>query len=202
RGARGRRRPAAVGGQPPARRGRRAADRAAPRRAGHRCPPPRDDLRGGHDRHAAGRRRPEHPAQRPLLLGADRVSLGTAGLETGLSHLAASGDLPTITVADTRPADPGWSLTAEVSDFRAGAAVLEGRHLGVTPRVLSAAPTQEVTAGEPVAPGEGFTEGTTLASAAPGGGRGTTTVGGELLLHAPTSTVPGDYVARVTVTVS
>lgn len=136
-----------------------------------------------------------------VAVGTDRVSLGTAGLETGLSHLAASGDLPTITVADTRPADPGWSLTAEVSDFRAGAAVLEGRYLGVTPRVLSAAPTQEVTAGEPVAPGEGFTDGTTLASAAPGGGRGTTTVGGELLLHAPTSTVPGDYVARVTVTV-
>jgi len=136
-----------------------------------------------------------------VAVGAGQVDLGMAELDASLTSLAASGDLPTITVADTRPADPGWSLTAEVSDFHAGAAALDGRYLGVTPRVLSQAPNQEVTPGEPVAPGDGFTEGTTLATAAPGGGRGTTTVGGELRLQAPTSTVPGDYVAQVTVTV-
>lgn len=136
-----------------------------------------------------------------VAVGAASVDLGSAELDATLTHLGASGALPTITVADTRPGNPGWALTAAVSDFVAGPAVLDGRYLGLTPRLLSTGPDQDVTVGTAVTPGDGFTDGTTLASASAGGGLGTVTVGGDLELRAPTSTVAGDYVAKVTVTV-
>lgn len=136
-----------------------------------------------------------------MNVSATSVDLGELALDPGLQFLAANGDLPTLTVADTRSADPGWSLTVASDDLRTewGYAI-DAEHLGVTPAVLSTAEGQTVVAGDAVAPGTGFDTGTTLASAAAGAGRGTATVGGSLALEAPTTTQAGSYVTWITVT--
>ena len=129
------------------------------------------------------------------------VDLGELAMVPSLQFLGAEGDLPTLTVADTRSADPGWSLTVAAQDFRTewGHAI-DAKYLGLTPTVLGTAEGQGVVAGDAVAPGTGFAAGATLASAAAGVGRGTATMGGSLDLEAPTTTHEGSYVTWITVT--
>lgn len=136
-----------------------------------------------------------------MKLASQEVTLGTLTLDQDLTHLSAGGALPTLTVADTRSANPGWSLTVASTDFRdAWGNKIAAEHLGVTPSVLSAAEGQKVTAGAAVEAGTGFEAGATLASAAAGHGRGTASVGGDLLLKAPTTTHEGAYTTWLTVT--
>lgn len=136
-----------------------------------------------------------------VALASREVTLGTLTLDQDLTHLSAGGALPTLTVADTRSADPGWSLTVSSTDFRdAWGNTIDAKHLGLTPAVLSAAEGQQVTAGAAVPAGTGFEAGATLASAAAGHGRGTAAVGGDLLLKAPTTTHEGAYTTWLTVT--
>ena len=136
-----------------------------------------------------------------LKVAANSVNLGRAQLDSGLTNLVAKANLPTITVADLRAANPGWTLTAVSTDFAGVGQTIDGKYLGVTPTVLGTSSGQVATAGTPVAPGTGFKSGTKLAGAAAGAGLGTATIGGELELRAPATTGPGDYVAKVVVTV-
>ena len=133
-----------------------------------------------------------------------KVDLGQAKLSSDLSSLDASGKLPAITVADTRDSNPGWSLTATASNFSGSEGLtLEGKYLGLgKTRVLSASTGQSLSVGAGVAPGVGFTGGTTLASAAAGAGQGSASFEADLELKAPAATTPGDYVSVVTITVS
>ncbi len=59
-----------------------------------------------------------------------------------------------------------------------------------------------VTAGSPVQPGQGLGIARTLASAAPGSSAGTFTADAQLTLGIPADTVPGDYAAVLTLTLS
>jgi hypothetical protein len=136
-----------------------------------------------------------------LNIAESSTDLGVTEIDSTLSFLEAFGALPTVTVADTRAANPGWSLTATISEFTGSAGEIDGNALGIAPKVLSSVAGQSVTAGPVVEPGVGFTGGTNLATAAPGGGRGTVTVGADLHFQVPTNTAPGNYVAELTVTV-
>lgn len=136
-----------------------------------------------------------------MNVSASTVDLGELAMDPSLQFLGAKGDLPTLTVADTRSANPGWSLTVAAQEFRTlNAYTIDAKYLGITPAVLTSAEGQSVVAGDAVAPGTGFTAGTTLASAAAGAGRGTATMGGSLALEAPTTTHEGSYVTWITVT--
>ena len=137
-------------------------------------------------------------------VASNKLDLGQAKLSSDLSSLDASGTLPAVTVADTRNSNPGWSLTATASNFAASEGLtLDGKYLGIgKTRVVSASTGQSLSLGAGVAPGVGFTGGTTLASAAAGAGQGTATFEADLQLKAPAATTPGDYVSVVTITVS
>ena len=137
-------------------------------------------------------------------VASDKLDLGQAKLSSDLSSLDASGTLPAVTVADTRTSNPGWSLTATASNFSASEGLtLDGKYLGIgKTRVVSASEGQTLDLGAGVAPGVGFTGGTTLASAAAGAGLGASTFEADLQLKAPAATTPGDYVSVVTITVS
>ncbi|MHC9043272.1 WxL domain-containing protein [Microbacterium saperdae] len=135
-----------------------------------------------------------------LNLGQAQADLGTLELDSSLSFLAASGELPTFTVADTRSSDAGWSLTVTSSAFRTESGyAIDAKHLGLDPKVLSATDGQTVSEGAAIEAGTGFGSGATLVSAKPGEGRGTATAGGALTLKAPTNTHEGAYVSRIAV---
>jgi predicted peptidase len=136
-----------------------------------------------------------------MNVAASSVDLGELAMDPSLQFLGAQGDLPTLTVADTRSANPGWSLTVAAQEFRTqNAYTIDAKYLGITPAVLTSAEGQVVTAGDAVTPGTGFATGTTLASTEAGNGRGTASVGGALDLQAPTTTHEGSYVTWITVT--
>lgn len=122
------------------------------------------------------------------------LTLASSGL-----RYQSSGQLSQVTVTDTRPTNPGWSISAQVTDFSGTSGTFPGIGLGWTPSVASSSDGQTVTPGAAVAPGVGL-NGKTLASAATGAGRGTAVVGAGLQLQAPTSIEPGTYTATMTVT--
>ncbi|WP_436527482.1 substrate-binding domain-containing protein [Actinoplanes sp. HUAS TT8] len=107
--------------------------------------------------------------------------------------LVTSGDIRTVTVADTRAGSPGWNVSGQITDFTDGAShsIPAGR-LTWTPAVLDAGPAQHVTAGPPVT----LDRAATLGS----GDVGTARLGAHLVLNAPTSTLPGTYSAVLTFT--
>jgi DNA-binding beta-propeller fold protein YncE len=137
----------------------------------------------------------------PLTISASDVPvvLPTPELD-GVDVLATTGELTTVTVDDQRVADPGWNVSGQVSAFVNGASSVPGSALGWTPKVLSSASGQTVTAGSAVAPGVGIASPKTLASAPAGAGLGVATLGAGLRLEVPTSTPPGTYSAVLTVT--
>lgn len=116
-----------------------------------------------------------------------------------------SGDLPTLTVTDSRnaaqAAGGGWAASGQSSAFTSAAGELSADHLGWVPRVLT--PRPGVTAGPATATaidgGQGLSVPSRLASADSEGRRGSAELDARLVLDAPVGTAEGDYSARVTV---
>ncbi|TDC45314.1 hypothetical protein E1212_29040 [Jiangella ureilytica] len=92
----------------------------------------------------------------------DVADLGELALGEAGDRWIADGELRPVTVTDTRSAAPGWQVSGRLSDFVSDDGVLGARHLGWTPRVDRAAPSQAVEAG-PAVPA-GFEAGDGLAS--------------------------------------
>jgi len=121
-------------------------------------------------------------------------------------RLASTGELRPVRVTDSRVSDPGWDVTAEVSDFAADddAEPFSGGYLGWTPSVGSTSEGQEVTPGGAVAPGfpdgDGLSVPRLLGSAETGAGRGAATLGAGVELQVPVDTPPGVYTAVLTIT--
>lgn len=119
------------------------------------------------------------------------------------SPLVLGGNLPDITVTDTRSSSPGWSVSAQVSDFTGSGtaigSVISGNQLGWTP---SGTVTGGATLGspvEPASPGLGSSP-AVLARAAGGSGFGTNMLSARLLLAVPASARAGPYNAILTIT--
>jgi hypothetical protein len=125
------------------------------------------------------------------------VDLGEA--IDGGDHWRANGSLVPITVADTRSGGLAWSLSGQLGSFTGG---ISGKHLGWTPEVLTEG--AGATAGPSVAPGllsgDGLSVSSLLASAPPGHGLGTATVGADVELRLPRDTAAGAYRATLTIT--
>ena len=128
----------------------------------------------------------------------------SAATLTGTVHpLVLGGNLPDMTVTDTRNSRPGWSVRGQVSDFTgsgtAADSVISGNQLGWTP---SGAVTGGATLGpqvDPARPGLGSIP-AVLASAAAGSGFGTDTLGARLVLDIPATAPVGTYNVILTIT--
>ena len=153
----------------------------------------------GHCRYPGARR---HPGNGGLTLSVSdaTVDLGTAELNASATAYEATGTLPTVTVADVRSAQVGWSLVGQAGDFTFGAESFSGSTLGWTPKVLTTGDGQTVTAGG--ARTTGLDQGSALASSPAGASRGTATVSADLGLSVPTTVPPGRYVSVLTLTLS
>ena len=112
----------------------------------------------------------------------------------------AVGALPAITVSDTRPASPGWSITGSAGRFASadGTASFPGSRLGWAPHVTGSV----AAAGAVVAPAAsgGLAAGSTLAFAPAGSTSGAVTAGADLTLSLPLDTPAGAYSGVLTLT--
>ncbi|TDC30061.1 hypothetical protein E1211_24940 [Micromonospora sp. 15K316] len=147
-------------------------------------------------------------AQGALVVSVDpkdrTVDLPAAAISAAGDRWQSAGSLRPVTVTDTRPGEPGWNVAGQLSDFTAGDLRVSGKYLGWTPSVLAQADGQGVAAGPAVAPGfsagNGLVASSVLGSAPVGAGRGSARLGAGLALELPTETVPGQYVATLTLT--
>jgi ABC-type phosphate transport system substrate-binding protein len=129
---------------------------------------------------------------------------------TGHRHAwVFTGDLAAgVTVSDTRPGQPGWSISGQASDFHNGATVVGAENVGWAPRLVSTGSDAEgtVTAGPVVAPhlqdptSPGLSVGSTLGTAGSGSGLGTQNVGATLQWWIPDTSPTGTYTATLTLT--
>ncbi|HAM24036.1 MAG TPA: hypothetical protein DHW34_02040 [Actinobacteria bacterium] len=151
------------------------------------------------------------------------VVLPSPTLDGSGQLLTTSGSLKPITITDTRTPDSPWAFTGQVDDFATfgGANTFKGSGLGWSPSVTSTNVNgTTVVAGPTVAGDSGLvftsngglktarafaytssqtgTAGT--ASSPTGSGLGSTVLGGTLTLNVPTNTVPGVYLAHLTLT--
>lgn len=128
------------------------------------------------------------------------VNLGVA--EERGDHFAAAGELVPVRVTDSRLEAPAWSVSAQISDFRAGEQTVSGKYLGWTPEVLEN--EGGAVAGAPVASGfdsgEGLAVSRVLGSAAAGHPTGSSVLGADLDLKLPLSVGSGTYTATLTLT--
>jgi O-glycosyl hydrolase len=151
----------------------------------------------------------------PEPTGPGTLSMTVADFGDGVELAAAAnagdrlrfvGDLPAVTVTDSRNGDQagsgGWQVSGQSSDLTSGTVPLGAEHLGWTPGVLT--PRTGLTAGETVPTvldgGPGLADPASLASADTEGRFGSADLTAELLLEVPVDTPPGTY--RGTVTVS
>jgi len=115
------------------------------------------------------------------------------------------GDLPTVTVTDSRSAAQagggGWSVTGHSGVFRSGAHELDAGHLGWKPQLASA--KDGVTTGATVptilSGGPGLAAPATLATADDANRRGQAAVTADLLLEFPVDAAFGEYTANLSV---
>lgn len=121
-------------------------------------------------------------------------------------RLRATGELPEVTVTDSRPVEQagasGWAVSGQAYTFTSTARTVEAGHLGWTPKVLT--PRAGLAAGEArstvLSGGEGLATPARLASADVTGRFGTARLGAGLTFDVPVDTQPGSY--RGTVTLS
>lgn len=130
------------------------------------------------------------------------VAPGTVTL--AVSGSAATGALNPVTVTDTRNTHPGWSVSGQVLDFTgsgsAAGSAIPGHGLGWVPTATSLA--SGAALGQTVRPGRpGLgSASAVLASAAAGGGAGTSLLGADLTLAIPPAVAPGPYASTMTIT--
>lgn len=137
--------------------------------------------------------------------GGERSELSDLTLNAAADRYVSSGEITGVTVTDTRSGELGWQASGRVRELvTLQGAVLDGKYLGWTPKVLSTSGAA-ASAGAAVAPG--FAEGTgikgwsTLGSAPAGSSTGTSVLGADISVEAPTTTTVGDYTGVVLITV-
>ncbi len=117
------------------------------------------------------------------------------------------GTVNGVAVMDSRPPQPGWSLTAEASDFT-GPVPVPAADLGWSPFLVhpgtnvdgTVTPGPTVSSGLATAGSAGLSVVRALASAVPGNGLGTAQVGASLTLWMPDTSPLGAYSSTLTLT--
>jgi hypothetical protein len=126
---------------------------------------------------------------------------------TGHRHAwVFDGSLSGVAVNDTRPTEPGWTLTGQATDFTGG---IPAKNLGWTPALVATGSDAEgvVTAGAAVASylaniaSNGLASpGSNLATTAAGNGLGTQNLSASLELRIPDTSPTGTYASTLTLT--
>ncbi|GAB3863524.1 phosphate ABC transporter substrate-binding protein PstS [Dactylosporangium cerinum] len=128
---------------------------------------------------------------------------------TGHRHAwVFQGDLGGIAVADTRPGQPGWTVTGQATDMVNGTTTVAAGNLGWSPALVRAGSDAEgtVTAGPPVRPAlqtstsPGLAEAAVLAGAPRGAGLGVQYVAATVHLWMPDTSPKGQYTGTLTLT--
>ena len=138
-----------------------------------------------------------------LSVADDGAGVTLDGPQNTGTALRFRGQLPTVTVADSRTVAQagvtGWAVTGQAYSFGSGTRLLDGKHLGWTPRLET--PRAGLLAGDARATalggGEGLAVPGRLASATAEGRVGTATIGADLVLDVPVDTTPGEYVGTL-----
>jgi len=149
-----------------------------------------------------------------------QVNMTTPVLTPDASMLTSTGTMQTVTVADLRAGNPGWTATGQVTDFKGMAMantgkIIRGNNLGWTPIANpNKSASQTIDLGGPVASPNlpidaaapasalGLFSPSALASAAANHGTGTADLDANLTLNVPTNPVAGLYTATLTLTVA
>lgn len=130
--------------------------------------------------------------------GDPQVTLPSPVLNDAGTDLRTSGRMTPVVVTDTRPGTTGWSLSGQAGDFADQAGhTIDAGWLSWQPQVLRSPAASPAVAGPAIQPGTGGLKNARLLAT---GEVGTTEVGAELDLDAPTTTVAGTYVATLTIT--
>ncbi|GAB3865642.1 hypothetical protein ACFPIJ_24995 [Dactylosporangium cerinum] len=120
-----------------------------------------------------------------------------------------TGSLDRVAVVDTRPDQPGWTLTGQASAFVNGTTTVSAVELGWAPQLQTTGSDAEgsVTPGPQVNPRMqqgnsliGLQSGSVLGSASPGSGLGTQNLRADLTLWIPDTSPTGTYVSTLTLT--
>ncbi|MEE6280759.1 alkaline phosphatase [Georgenia sunbinii] len=142
----------------------------------------------------------EGPGALALSVADGSVTLGD--LRNAGDRLRLAGELPSVSVTDSRAEGAGWSVAGQSSDLVDGSRTVRGSNLGWTPGLIEA--KDGVTAGARVmtelSGGEGLSAPATLGSADAQGRVGTSRLDADLELEVPVDTRPGTYQGAITVT--
>ncbi|HKT04261.1 MAG TPA: Ig-like domain repeat protein [Rugosimonospora sp.] len=121
-----------------------------------------------------------------------------------------TGNLGGVKVSDTRPTQPGWTVTGQTADFTVptGSQPVTAKYLGWSPALVSTGSNAEgtVTAGGSVSPylsaptSTGLSTATNLAKATAGSGLGDENLSAGLTLWIPDTSPTGAYQSTLTLT--
>ena len=137
-------------------------------------------------------------------VGSLSLTVAPSTVTLAVSGANAAGTLSPVTVTDTRNTYPGWSVSGQAGDFAgsgsAAGSAISGSQLGWVPTDTSLATGAALgPTVAPATPGLGGMPGI-LASAAAGGGLGTSLLGANLTLAIPPTAAAGPYASTLTVT--
>lgn len=153
------------------------------------------------------------PIRTPGVLAMSVAANTTTLIETGSNNTGRvfTGQLPTVTVTDTRiaeeiPDGAYWYVVGTASDFTtAGGSVIGAENIGWTPRLIDGGESGLVAEGDPVKPeldgGPGLVDRELLALALDSeavAGDGSWTAAAGLTLKTPTSVQAGSYHGTLT----
>jgi hypothetical protein len=130
---------------------------------------------------------------------------------TGHRHTwVFNGNLTGVTVSETRPTQPGWTVTGQSADFAVptGSQPVTGKYLGWSPALVTTGSNAEgtVTAGGSTSPylsapaSAGLSTPVNLAKATAGSGLGDQNLSAGLLLWIPDTSPTGSYTSTLTLT--
>ncbi|MDT0144516.1 dienelactone hydrolase family protein [Microbacterium sp. PRC9] len=143
------------------------------------------------------------PGSLALTVAGDHVTLSQAA--NAGDHLRFMGQLPAVTVTDSRSAQQagagGWSVAGQASALTGPMGTVDADNLGWVPYLLTTRPglaagTSAVSA---LSGGAGLSTPATLASASSAGRYGSAQIGAGLSLDVPVDTTPGTYGGTLTV---
>jgi hypothetical protein len=130
---------------------------------------------------------------------------------TGHRHAwVFNGSLTGVSVSDTRPTEPGWTVTGQTADFTvpAGSTPVTARYLGWSPALVATGSNAEgtVNAGGSTSPylstpaSTGLSTPASLAKAGTGSGLGDQNLSAGLTLWIPDTSPTGSYTSTLTLT--
>ena len=139
----------------------------------------------------------EQPGDGALVLSIADGGLDLGNVRNAGDRLRLAGTLPTVSVTDSRAANPGWSVTGQATDLAtAQERVVRAENLGWAPYVHTGPATPGQAVQPRLAGGPGLALPATLGT---GADVGTADLAADVDLEVPVDTAAGTYTGGVTV---